>query len=752
MTSITTQQTKLDLEFVPKENQLDIRKCNGRIPCGLKPKEETFQVVLDVLALTPCYPAFVITVDVFEVYMHQFWNSIYKHHDFYRFKIDKNKRFKLTLETFRDIFQSCPKIEDQDFDALPSEEDASLDLMTESLLWKKMITEQVRNQLPQILPEEVSNFASPMIEKMTQESLNQVNLAKASSQPQSTYEAAATLTEFELKNILIDKMNSSESYLTALEHRECYDGLPKAPSLNQNPLESLFMRRNQSLRLEILICLKEFDELIPIDFSSYILNGLKIKNLAQEILLGPAFKLLKGTRSNYAELECDFEECYKALSEKLDWENPEGDDYPFDLSKPLPLIMLRNRQSVPVEFFSNNSPIKVAYDKHTLWGISHWRDQRITFYAYARGTQSRGDVYSTKCILAVTHVSAMRKHGYRYLEKTVVRRADNTLYKFKEDNFLRLRINDIEDMLLLVDQNRLTNLLGDDVVDFTITLRMFTRSLVIQKVLAKEKMGTLEKKIAHYMIKDINKMLKERRMMRIQNVFHQMEHAVEQHRLESKTFEIKMNQVLNENERLLEQVINKDIMNIVMNSSVNNASMNMHECKKCLKLKTELLNKKDFIKKDTYDKLFRSSITPEKLCISLEVDTQLNQEIFQRENFVSNQSAPSFDQYFKLNELKAQSQEKDTVISKLKGRIKSLCGNMNKDKVKMDIEEIETINIELDHRVSKLITKNEHLKQTSKLLYDLIKLTRARSKEQCDALTNQVNQKSMEISDLNENL
>ncbi|GKD80136.1 hypothetical protein Tco_1342757, partial [Tanacetum coccineum] len=105
-----------------------------------------------------------------------------------------------------------------------------------------------------------------------------------------------------------------------------------------------------------------------------------------------------------------------------------------------------------------------------------------------------------------------------------------------------------------------------------------------------------------------------------------------------------------------------------------------------------------------------------------------------------------------LNELKAQSQDKDTVIRKLKERIKSLNGNMNKDKVKKDIEEIETINIELDHRVSKLIADNEHMKQTYKQLYDSIKPTRIRSKEQCDALINQVNQKSMEISDLNEKI
>nr|GEZ22745.1 integrase, catalytic region, zinc finger, CCHC-type, peptidase aspartic, catalytic [Tanacetum cinerariifolium] len=236
-------------------------------------------------------------------------------------------------------------------------------------------------------------------------------------------------------------------------------------------------------------------------------------------------------------------------------------------------------------------------------------------------------------------------------------------------------------------------------------------------------------------------------LTKVQNVFNQMEQDVEQHRLELKTCEIKMNHVLNENKRLLEQVINKDIVNIVVNSSVDNAYVNVHECKKYLRLKTELLNKKDFIAKETYDKIFRRYKTLEK-----EVDTQLNQEIFQRENSVSNPSAPNFNQYFKLNELKAQSQEKDMVITKLKERIKSLSGNVNEDKVKKDIDEIETKNTKLDHMVSKLIAENEHLKQTNKQLYDSIKPTRVRSKEQCDALINQVNQKSMEISNLNANL
>ncbi|GKD48388.1 hypothetical protein Tco_1277364, partial [Tanacetum coccineum] len=125
--------------------------------------------------------------------------------------------------------------------------------------------------------------------------------------------------------------------------------------------------------------------------------------------------------------------------------------------------------------------VKVAYEKHALWGISYWREQRKSFYGYARGLQSRHDVYSMKRILAVTQVEVIRKHGYGYLKEIVVKRADNDLYRFKEGDFPRLYINDIEDILLLVVQNRLTNLSSDDMSDFAIALRMFTRSLVIHK-------------------------------------------------------------------------------------------------------------------------------------------------------------------------------------------------------------------------------------------------------------------------------
>nr|GEW52843.1 hypothetical protein [Tanacetum cinerariifolium] len=92
------------------------------------------------------------------------------------------------------------------------------------------------------------------------------------------------------------------------------------------------------------------------------------------------------------------------------------------------------------------------------------------------------------------------------------------------------------------------------------------------------------------------------------------------------------------------------------------------------------------------------------------------------------------------------------VSMKLKERIKSLSGNMKEEKIKKELDEIETINIELDHRVTKLITENEHLKQTYKQIYDSIKLSRIRSKEQCDDLIKQVNLTFVENSDLNASL
>ncbi|GJS28500.1 hypothetical protein Tco_0489120 [Tanacetum coccineum] len=121
------------------------------------------------------------------------------------------------------------------------------------------------------------------------------------------------------------------------------------------------------------------------------------------------------------------------------------------------------------------SPIKVAYDRHAALGTSHWGPKRQRFYGYATNKVSKHDVYSNKRIMAVTNVKVNKWYGYGHLEEIKVRRSDQKLYKFMEDDFPRLYLNDIEDMLLLVVQNKLFNLDGEVIVHLAAALLIFTR-------------------------------------------------------------------------------------------------------------------------------------------------------------------------------------------------------------------------------------------------------------------------------------
>ncbi|GJY26004.1 hypothetical protein Tco_0400730 [Tanacetum coccineum] len=111
-----------------------------------------------------------------------------------------------------------------------------------------------------------------------------------------------------------------------------------------------------------------------------VMNRLNITTLTPELLAGPTFELMKGTCKSLTELQYICEEVYKAITDILDWINLEGRQYPHDLRKPLPLV-----PNYQVEW-----------------------------------------------------------HNYKHLEWITVRRDDDILYKFKEGDFHRLRIQDIE--------------------------------------------------------------------------------------------------------------------------------------------------------------------------------------------------------------------------------------------------------------------------------------------------------------------
>nr|GEZ14444.1 hypothetical protein [Tanacetum cinerariifolium] len=229
---------------------------------------------------------------------------------------------------------------------------------------------------------EVSDFASPVIQSAINESLENVILAKSSFQPKLTYEAAASLTEFELKKIFLDKMKKSKLYRAAPEHRELYDGLVKSYKLDKDLFESY----------------------------------------------GKTYSLKRDRKDK-----------------DKDEDPPAGSDQGLKKQK--------TRKDV--------EPPKGSKSKDTK--------------------ESKHDVYSTKRIIAATHVKVMKWYEYSYMEEIVVQREDRKLYKFMKGNFPRLNLRDIKDLVLLLVQKKLSNLEKNVIFDLNVALQMFTRRVVILK-------------------------------------------------------------------------------------------------------------------------------------------------------------------------------------------------------------------------------------------------------------------------------
>ncbi|GJT29482.1 hypothetical protein Tco_0909757 [Tanacetum coccineum] len=118
----------------------------------------------------------------------------------------------------------------------------------------------------------------------------------------------------------------------------------------------------------------------------------------------PDPKWNKCTCRSYVELDYNMEECYKALTDQLDWNNPE-------------------RGSTNRTYTTSLTKTKAV--KYDLPGIEDMVPNLV----------SKHDVYSTKRILVVTHVKVKEWYGYGHLEEIEVRRSDQQLYKFMEGDF-----------------------------------------------------------------------------------------------------------------------------------------------------------------------------------------------------------------------------------------------------------------------------------------------------------------------------
>nr|GEV73467.1 hypothetical protein [Tanacetum cinerariifolium] len=388
-------------------------------------------------------------------------------------------------------------------------------------------TKQIRHTTQNTKSEKTTVATSPSANKDSNTPLEAKVLTRSSNSSKTSYAVAADLSELELKKILNEKMERNKSIHRSDEQRNLYKALVdaykyrgskrkrkgKEPESTSAPKEKAskttgaaddqpiakasqhpewfkkqtkpptpdhawnktLLATHGSIQPWISDLVKQadsrasFNELMdtPVDFSAFLMNWLNVDTLTLDLLAGPTYELIK--------------ESYKSLL------------YPHNLLKPLPLISnSRGHRVIPFDHFIKNDfeylrggassrkyTTSVTKTKTVDYGHIKWI--KDLFYGFAVNRESARDVYSKQRIIVVIELQIVEWHDYKHLDWISVRRDDDKLYKFKEGDFKRLHIQDIEDMLRLLVQGKLTNLTVEECFAFNVSLRMFTKSIVIQR-------------------------------------------------------------------------------------------------------------------------------------------------------------------------------------------------------------------------------------------------------------------------------
>nr|GEV00444.1 hypothetical protein [Tanacetum cinerariifolium] len=163
-------------------------------------------------------------------------------------------------------------------------------------------------------------------------------------------------------------------------------------------------------------------------FAKKIKGFLKKDKITRAYIEGPTFKLLKNRFKNSVELEYKLEQCYLAMTNKIDWKNPEGNIFYPDLSKPLPL-----EGPLEKKYALSLSKVKVAtYEEEDI--------EEMVPYIWSSSIHRRPsahDFYSKIKIISMQRILVDKRFGYKYLKEIVVKRAAMKEYMFTEAGFPR---------------------------------------------------------------------------------------------------------------------------------------------------------------------------------------------------------------------------------------------------------------------------------------------------------------------------
>ncbi|GJT73253.1 hypothetical protein Tco_1032539 [Tanacetum coccineum] len=272
---------------------------------------------------------------------------------------------------------------------------------------KDQVKEQVKVQVSKILPK---------IEKTVNEQLEAEVLTRSSNESKTSHAVAAILSELEVKKILVDKMESNKSIYRFDEQRILYKALVDAYESEKLIIDTYgdtvsFKRRRDD---------DDKDE-EPFARSN---RGVQISSQK------PA----------------------KPPAPDRDW------------NKTLP------DAHGPVQPWLSS----LAQMEDLRESFNELMDTPLEFSAFVMN-RLKVDTLTPELLTGLTFElmkgsCKIERHNYKHLDWITVRIDDDKLYKFKEGDFNKLRIQDIEDMLLLLVQGKLTNLTVEERLAFNVSL------------------------------------------------------------------------------------------------------------------------------------------------------------------------------------------------------------------------------------------------------------------------------------------
>ncbi|GJZ46784.1 hypothetical protein Tco_0600616 [Tanacetum coccineum] len=328
---------------------------------------------------------------------------------------------------------------------------------------KKQVKEQVKEQVSKILPK---------IEKFVNDQLKAEVLTRSSNQAKTSHAIAANLSKLKLKKILIDKIENNKSIDKSIQQKTLYKALDEDEEPSAGSKRGSKRRRTG----------KEPESTsIPKEKTSKLTKKSKEGSKSHHTSTGKSAQAEEPINANkdleepaHQEFDTGFTE--DQLVDVVD-ETTQHPDWFQKPTKP-PTLDRDWNKTLPAK----HGPVQpwistLAPNEDPRESFNELMDTPLDFSTFIMN-QLKVDTFTLELLTSLTYELMKEWHNYKHLDWITVRRDDEKLYTFKEGDYNKLRLQDIEDMLLLLVQGKLTNLNVEEHLALGVSLRMFTRSII----------------------------------------------------------------------------------------------------------------------------------------------------------------------------------------------------------------------------------------------------------------------------------